>query len=104
VRVAKTYKYSAPRSSRMLSLDIFRRSRSALALLVTMLYALLVAIALYVPISPTAPFSRMFGNPELAREAVVDFVHVLFWPLGIFLMVTAAQEIGALVAARSRRE
>jgi hypothetical protein len=84
-------------------LDILRRSRSALALLVTMLYALLAAIALYVPISPTAPFSRIFGTPDLAREAVVDFVQVLFWPMAAFLLVTAAREIAQLVGARSRR-
>jgi len=84
-------------------LDTLRRSRSALALLVTVLYALLVAIALYVPISPTAPFSRMFGTPDLAREAVVDFVQVLFWPMAGFLLVTAAQEFAALLFARSRR-
>ena len=84
-------------------LDTLRRSRSALALLVTVLYALLVAIALYVPISPTAPFSRMFGTPDLAREVVVDFVQVLFWPMAAFLLVTAAQEFAALLAARSRR-
>jgi len=84
-------------------LDILRNSRSALALLVTMLYALLAAVALYVPISPSAPFSRMFGTPDLAREAVVDFVQVLFWPMAAFLLLTAAQEFAKLVFARSRR-
>jgi hypothetical protein len=85
-------------------LDRFRQSRSALALLVTLLYALLAAVALYVPISPAAPFARMFGTPDLARDAVVSFVQFLSWPVGAFLLVTAAQEIASLVsAARSRR-
>jgi hypothetical protein len=74
-------------------LHILRRSRTALALLVTLLYALLVTIALYLPISPSAPFSRMFGTPDLAREAVVHFVQVLFWPIAFFLLVTAAREL-----------
>jgi hypothetical protein len=74
-------------------LDTLRRSPSALALLVTMLYALLVAIALHLPISPSAPFSRLFGSPDLAREAVVHFVQVLFWPVAAFLLVTAAREL-----------
>jgi hypothetical protein len=84
-------------------LDTLRRSRSALALLITMLYALLAAIALYVPISPSAPFSRMFGTPDLAREAVVHFVHMLFWPLAVFLVITAAREIGVVLTRHSRR-
>jgi hypothetical protein len=85
-------------------LDLVRRSRSALALLITVLYALLAAIALYVPISPSAPFARIFGTPDMARDAVVGFVQFLFWPVGAFLLVTAAQEIATLVsAARSRR-
>lgn len=84
-------------------LDAVRRSRCALALLVTLLYALLAAIALYVPISPAAPFSRLFGTPDLARDAVVSFVQLLFWPVSVFLLATAAQDIGALLAARSRR-
>ena len=65
--------------------------------------ALLVAIALYVPISPSAPFSRMFGTPDLARQVVLDFMQLLFWPLAGFLLVTAAQEAAALASARSRR-
>jgi hypothetical protein len=67
-----------------------------------MLYAVMAGIALYLPISPTAPFSRMFGTPDLAREAVVHFVHVLFWPLAMFLLITAARELAALLA-RARR-
>jgi hypothetical protein len=84
-------------------LETLRRSRSALALLVTMLYALLALIALYVPISTSAPFSRMFGTPDLAREAVVDFVHVLFWPIAGFLLITAARELATVLGQHSRR-
>jgi hypothetical protein len=84
-------------------LDTLRRSRSALALLITVLYALLSAIALYVPISPTAPFSRVFGTPDLAREAVVHFVHMLFWPLAVFLLITAARELSRALVQHSRR-
>ncbi len=83
-------------------LDRLRRSRTALALLVTILYAVLAAIALYVPIAPTAPFSRIFGTPDLARQAVVDFVQLLFWPIAGFLLVTAAREIAAAAAEGSR--
>jgi hypothetical protein len=84
-------------------LDILRRSRSALALLITVLYALLAGVALYVPVSPTAPFSRIFGSPELAREAVVSFAYLLFWPVAAFLLVTAWREFGGHLSARSRR-
>ena len=67
------------------------RTRSGRALLVTGLYAVLALLALYAPISHQAAFARAFGTPDLAREAMVGFARLLFWPVVAALAVHAAE-------------
>jgi hypothetical protein len=65
------------------------RTRSGRALLVTGLYALLALLALHAPISHEAVFARTFGTPDLAREAIVGFARLLFWPVVAVLALHA---------------
>jgi hypothetical protein len=67
------------------------RTRSGRALLVTGLYAVLALFALYAPISHDAAFARTFGTPDLAREAMVGFARLLFWPVVAALAVHAVE-------------
>ena len=55
--------------------------------MVTILYALLAVFVLHAPISQDAPFARLFGGRDPARDAVVSFVHWLFWPLVATLLL-----------------
>lgn len=59
----------------------FPRSLPGRALLVTLLYAGFAFVTLYAPISAHAPFVRLFGTRDAAREALVSFAQLLFWPL-----------------------
>jgi hypothetical protein len=74
----------------MLNFDCFLpRSRAARALVVTVLYALLALFVLHAPIGPDAPFARLFGGPDPARDMVVGLVRGLFWPLVAVLFAAA---------------
>jgi hypothetical protein len=79
------------------------RSRSTLALLVTLLYALFACIALYWPIAHDAPFVRLFGGADMARDAVAGFAQFLFWPLSGTLLAVVAQEAYGWTTTRGRR-
>ncbi|HZP86493.1 MAG TPA: hypothetical protein VFB54_06710 [Burkholderiales bacterium] len=59
----------------------FPRTRAGRALLVTLLYAGFALLTLYAPINGNAPFVKLFGTPDEAREALVSFSYLLFWPL-----------------------
>jgi hypothetical protein len=76
------------------------RTRSGRALLVTGLYAALALLALYAPISYDAPFAHTFGTPDLAREAMVGFARLLFWPV---VAVLAAHAVGPWAQRLLRR-
>lgn len=67
------------------------RTRTGRALLVTFLYALLALFALHAPISRDAPFVRLFGSQDLARDAMVSFAQLLFWPVAGALAIAACE-------------
>ncbi len=73
------------------------QGRAGLALLVTALYATLALVAFYFPISHSGAFVRLFGSPDLARDAMIRFTQTLFWPLAGMLALSAAQELAELL-------
>jgi hypothetical protein len=54
-----------------------------------MLYALLALFVLHAPIGTNAPFARLLGGPDTARDTVVGLVRGLFWPPVAVLFVAA---------------
>jgi hypothetical protein len=69
------------------------RTASGRAFLITMLYAMLAFIALYVPIAGDSPFALLFGTKMLARQVAIAFVQSLFWPVVALIAYTVAQPL-----------
>lgn len=71
----------------------FPRTLAGRALLVTLLYAGFAFVTLHAPISTNAPFVRVFGTPDAAREALVAFARLLFWPVCAALLISAGRSV-----------
>lgn len=71
----------------------FPRTLAGRALLVTLLYAGFALVTLHAPISANAPFVRLFGTPDAAREALVTFAKLLFWPVCATLLFSAGRSV-----------